>query len=66
MLSDKFLFLLSSVDENNCIEMWYIAIIICVQPQFAEMKWAQSEAVASAVTAIEQTTMPAGWVCWGD
>ena len=38
MFSDnKFLYRLFFGWENNCIEMWYIAIIICVQPQFAEM-----------------------------
>lgn len=37
MFSDnKFLRCLFTGWENNCIEMWYIAIIICVQPQFAE------------------------------
>lgn len=34
---ELFAFMSASRRENNCIEMWYIAIIICVQLQFAEM-----------------------------
>lgn len=37
--------------ENNCIELWYIAIIICVQPQFAEINDPEWRCRSSTATA---------------